>query len=134
MTSNDPIDAFLDGDSFAVVGASTDRMKYGNKVLRAYVQRKLMVYPVNPRAEEIEGLKAYRNLAELPTALHGVSFVTSPAVTLRMLEEACELGIQHVWMQPGAESPEAVQFGEAAGMNVIAGGPCILVRLGYRES
>lgn len=134
MNSQDPIEAFLEGNSFAVVGASTNRDKYGNKVLRSYMQNNLEVFPINPVADEVEGLKAYRGLNDLPSTVHGVSYVTPPEVTRASLDEAIKLGIKHVWMQPGAESPEAIRLAESAGMNVVAGGPCILVRLGYRES
>ena len=60
------IDAFLGATSFAVVGASTDRSKYGNKVLRCYVQHHRKVFPVNPKAPEVEGLRAYPSLSALP--------------------------------------------------------------------
>ncbi|MFK7789564.1 MAG: CoA-binding protein, partial [Phycisphaeraceae bacterium] len=70
------VDAFLNGEPFAVIGASTNREKYGNKVLRVYQQNNKPVYPINPRAEEIEGLKAYPDLASLPELPHGISIIT----------------------------------------------------------
>ena len=127
------IRAFLDGPAFAVVGASRDRAKYGNKVLRAYLQNGLKVFPVNPRETEIEGLVAYPGLASLPEPVHGVSIVTPPAVSEKVVDQVAAAGIRHVWMQPGAESPEALRRAEALGLEVIAGGPCALVALGYRE-
>ncbi len=133
MALDTKIKAFLDGTPFAVVGASTDRSKYGNKVLRVYQQNGLAVYPVNPRAEEVEGLACFPDLASLPEAVHGVSIITPPSVTERVVEEAEAAGIRHLWMQPGAESDRAVERAEGAGLNVIAGGPCILVVLRYRE-
>ena len=127
------IESFLAGSPFAVVGASTDRSKYGNKVLRCYVQNGRTAFPVNPTMTEVEGLKAYANLKALPEPVHGISIITPPRVTERVIEEAGELGINHVWMQPGAESAKAVQRAEELGMSVIAGGACVLVVLGYRE-
>lgn len=127
------IESFLAGSAFAVVGASTDRSKYGNKVLRCYVQNGRTAFPVNPTMTEVEGLKAYANLKALPEPVHGISIITPPRVTERVIEEAGELGIKHVWMQPGAESAKAVQRAEELGMSVIAGGACVLVVLGYRE-
>ena len=127
------IDAFLSGGPFAVVGASTNREKYGNKVLRVYLQNNRSVYPINPRAEEIEGLKAYPDLASLPEVPHGVSIITPPAITEQIVEEAVSLGIKHLWMQPGAESAKAVSYARKNGVNVVAGGACVLVALGYRE-
>jgi predicted CoA-binding protein len=133
VKSVSPIQRFLDGKPHAVVGASRDRTKYGNKVLRAYLQNERVVYPVNPTADEVEGLKAYASLAELPEAVHGLSIITPPRVTESVIEEAVRLGIQHVWMQPGAESDAAIKLAEQSGMNLIAGGSCVLVALGYRE-
>lgn len=131
--SDTSIQEFLAGDDFAVVGASQNRNKYGNKVLRAYLQNNRTAYPINPVADEIEGLPVYRDLASLPQPPHGVSIITPPAVTERVVEEAIGLGIRHIWMQPGAESERAVSRAEAAGVNVIHSGPCVLVVLRYRE-
>jgi hypothetical protein len=56
--------------------------------LRAYQQRGLPVYPVNPNETEVEGLKCYPDLASLPEPVHGVSIVTPPAVTEQIVEQA----------------------------------------------
>lgn len=133
-TSHDKIQAYLANTRFAVVGASQDREKYGNKVLRAYVQNDFPVVPINPTATEVEGLKAYRDLASVPGTIDAVSIITPPAITERVVEEAIARGIRHIWMQPGAESQKAIMVAEASGANVIASGPCILVSLRYRES
>ncbi len=132
MSSQEQIKAFLSGKRFAVVGASQDRSKYGNKVLRVYKQNDLDVVPVNPTADEIEGLTAYRDLASIPGAIDGISIVTPPRATETVVAQALALGIKNIWMQPGAESPEAIDLAKHAGANVIAGGPCILVALQYR--
>lgn len=133
MTIGQKIASFLAGAPHAVVGASTNRTKYGNRVLRVYIQTGRLVHPVNPKAAEVEGLKAYPDLRSLPEAVHGISVITPPAVTEKVVEEAAELGIKHVWMQPGAESDAAVARAEQAGINVIADGSCILVVLGFHE-
>lgn len=127
------IDAFLNGSPFAVIGASTNRDKYGNKVLRVYQQNNKPVYPINPRAEEIEGLKAYPDLASLPEKPHGISIITPPAVTEQVVKQAVELGIEHIWMQPGAESEQAIDYAQKNDVNVIANGACALVVMGYTE-
>ena len=131
--SSDTIRDFLSGGPFAVVGASTDRSKYGNKVLRSYMQSDLEAHPVHPREEEIEGLRAYPDLGSLPEVPHGITVVTPPSVTEAVVEEAAQVGVKHVWMQPGAESDEAIARAAELGLGVIAGGPCLLVVLGFRE-
>lgn len=137
---SEPIEDFLDGALFAVVGASSNRDKYGNKVLRSYQQAGLEAYPIHPVEKEVEGKECFPNLtvlskhlAEKSQELHGVSIITPPTVTEKVIEEIIELGIQHVWMQPGAESQSAIARAQEAGVNVIADGPCILVKLRYRE-
>jgi len=127
------IDAFLAGEPHAVVGASNDRSKYGNKVLRAYQQNNRPAFPVHPKETEVEGVPAYKDLASLPEPVHGVSIITPYPVTEKVVEQAGQLGIKHIWMQPGAESEKAIARAEELGISVIAGGPCLLVVLGYRE-
>ena len=133
MTSQDAIKTFLSAGRVAVVGASQDRSKYGNKVLRAYLQNDIEAVPVNPTAKEVEGLVAYADLASVPGTISAVSIITPPPVTEKVVQNAIDLGIKHIWMQPGAESRRAIQMAEAAGVNVIASGPCVLVALRYRE-
>jgi predicted CoA-binding protein len=133
MSITDRIQSFLASGPFAVVGASTDRSKYGNKVLRCYVQHGKEVYPINPKAPEVEGLKAYPSLAALPVKVQAISVITPPAATEQVVREAAAAGVTHIWMQPGAESNEAIRAAESLGMSVIAGGPCLLVVMGYHE-
>jgi uncharacterized protein len=72
-------------------------------------------------------------LAALPETVHGVSIVTPPHVTQQIVAQAVGLGIRHLWMQPGAESDRAIELARQSSMNVIWGGPCILVTLGFQE-
>jgi predicted CoA-binding protein len=125
--------SFLAEKRFAVVGASPDRAKYGNKVLRCYLQHGRDAVPVHPKEPEVEGRTAYPSLTAIPGGVGAVSVITPPAVTEKVVEEAGRLGVRHVWMQPGAESDAAVRRARELGMNVIAGGPCVLVVLGFRE-
>ena len=128
------IQNFLSGSAFAVVGASSDRNKYGNKILRCYLQHGRQAIPVNPKQSEIEGEPCFEMLSDVCTMVHGVSIITPPEVTNQVIEEIIELGIEHVWMQPGAESPWAIARAKEAGINCIAGGACLLVVLGYKDN
>lgn len=125
-------EAFLAGGSFAVVGASRDRAKYGNRVLRAYQAHGLKAFPVNPGETEVEGVRAVPDLAHLPERVHGVSIITPPHVTEGVVDEALELGYRLLWLQPGAESAPAVERARRAGARVLAYGPCVLVSLAAR--
>lgn len=126
---HDPVAEFLAGTCYAVVGASRDRAKFGNRVLRAYLAHGREAIPVHPTEAVIEGQPCAASLARLPRPVHGVSIVTPPPVTLRVVEEALALGVRRLWMQPGAEHPEAVARARAAGALVLAYGPCLLVEI-----
>lgn len=126
---NDLIQRFFESDAFAVVGASNDRSKFGNKVLRAYLDAGRTAYPVHPSEDEVEGLEAHVSLADLPKSVAAVSIITPPKVTETIVSQAAESGAKYVWMQPGAESDAAIERAEELGLEVIAGGPCVLVEL-----
>jgi len=124
---------FLACTRFAVVGASNDLQKYGAKVFRCYLQHDRDVIPVHPREATIQGHATAPSLRELPHPVDAVSVITPPAVTEQVVEDAIAAGVRFVWMQPGAESDAAIAAARDAGLRVIAGGPCLLVVMGYRE-
>lgn len=130
-TEGEKIKQFLAAPLFAVAGASSNKNKYGNKVLRCYLQNGRRAVPLNPREGEVEGLISYASLKELPEPVESVSIITPPAVTEEIVEDAIKTGVKHIWMQPGAESRKAIERAESAGINVIHGGACVLVVLGY---
>jgi len=120
---------FLSGQVFAVVGASRDRSKFGNRVLRAYLAHGRRALPVNPREPEVEGLVCVADLAALGEPVDGVSIITPPEVTAGVVEQALALGMRRLWLQPGAEHEGAIEKARAAGALVLAYGPCVLVEL-----
>jgi predicted CoA-binding protein len=124
---------FFESDSYGVVGASSNREKYGNKVLRCYMQHKLQVIPVNPNEKTVEGLNCIASVAELSENTKSISIITPPKITERVVEQAIAKGVQNIWMQPGAESPLAIELCQKSNINVIGDGSCILVVLGYSE-
>lgn len=134
MHISDRIEQFLSTSAFAVAGASTNRDKYGNKVLRCYLQHDLRVVPVNPHASSVEGVASVTRVADLPEDIQSLSIITPPDITEQVVEQAIAKGIRHIWMQPGAQSARAVARCEEAGINLIADGSCLLVVLGYHES
>lgn len=133
MEMTEKIKLFLAAEKFAVVGASADRSKYGNKVLRCYLMNGRVAIPVNPREKVIEGVAAVPSVEELPDDVNSISVITPPHITETVVAAAVAKGIKNIWMQPGAESKAAVQTCIEHGINVIADGSCILVVLGYRE-
>jgi predicted CoA-binding protein len=133
---NEAIDTMLAARTFAVVGASTNPEKYGNIIYHDLKQHGKTTYPINPRATEIDGDTCYPSLAVLPEVPEVVVAVVHPAVTEALVSEVATAGIKNLWIQPGAESDAAIEKGLALGLNVVAGGPCIMVLLrtkGYRN-
>jgi len=133
MTIQEQIDRFLSAEAFGVAGASANRSKYGNKVLRCYLQHGRKAVPVNPNEPEIEGVACVKAIADLPPEVKSLSMITPPAVTEQLVPLAIAHGIENIWMQPGAGSPSAVALCREKGINVIADGSCLLVVLGYHE-
>lgn len=132
MDSQPGIREFLACQFFAVVGASTDTSKYGNKVFRMYQQHGFVVVPVNPNAKTVEGQACFARLSDIPQPPDAISIITPPSVTESIVEQAIAMGVGHIWMQPGAESSVAINNCEAAGINLIHSGPCILIEVGLR--
>ncbi|HZN37536.1 MAG TPA: CoA-binding protein [Planctomycetota bacterium] len=124
---------FLAVGAFAVVGASADRDKYGNKVLRCYLQHGLPVVAVNPKLETVEGVRCHASLAAVPGPARAVSVIAPPAAAAAIVADALLAGVKHLWFQPGAEDAAAVEAARKAGIEVIAFGPCVLVVLGFRD-
>lgn len=133
MTRPPEIERFLAVGRFAVVGASSDRAKYGNKVLRCYLQHGLPVVGVHPKLTEVEGAPCFARLQDAPGAPRAVSIVAPPAAAPAIVADAIAAGCGHLWFQPGAEQADAIATARAAGLDVIAGGPCVLVALGFRD-
>lgn len=133
MNTAQAIQQFLSAAAFGVAGASTHREKYGNKVLRCYLQNHKKVYPINPRESIIEGVTCVASVADLPKEVQSLSIITPPSVTEKIVEQAIAKGIKNIWMQPGAESAIAVANCQKNNINVIADGSCLLVTLHFRE-
>lgn len=105
---------------WAVVGASTNPAKWGNRLYTALKASGYRVYPVNPRAVMIDGDRCYPSLAALPETPGVVNVVVPPAIGLTIAEEAAAAGIPRIWFQPGAESPENIARARALGLKTVA--------------
>ena len=125
---NEAISAILGAKTFAVVGASPRTEKYGYKVWRMLRDYGKTAYPINPAAPEIDGEKVYTRIDILPETPEAVIAIVPAQVTETLPEQLEASGIKYLWLQPGAESPKAVADAEAKGIQVVHGGPCILVQ------
>jgi len=118
--------------SVAIIGASKDRSKYGNKAVRAFLQQGYKVYPVNLKETEIEGLPVFSSIGEVPERLDTVSVYVPPQVLLGLLPDIAAKGCDELWLNPGAESDEVLAEAERLGLNVIQA--CSIVGVGVSPS
>ena len=113
----------------AIVGASADRRKFGNKAVRAFAAQGYQVFPIHPTAGEIEGLRAYPSVAAVPVErLDRVSLYLPPAVGLQVLDDIAQKPVGELWVNPGAESDELFAKAERLGLNTIFA--CSIVGVG----
>jgi uncharacterized protein len=118
--------------SVAIIGASNDRTKFGNKAVRAFQQQGYTVYPVNPNESKIEGLTAYQSIRDVPIRPQMISVYVPPPVLLRLLPDIAAKGCDELWLNPGTESDEALAELERLGLNVVRA--CSIVGVGVSPS
>ncbi|MFA7237852.1 MAG: CoA-binding protein [Phycisphaeraceae bacterium] len=105
-----------------VIGASTNREKFGNKAVRAYLSQGHVVLPVNPRADRIEGLRCYADAASVPGdgPIDRASMYLPPALGLEAVEQLAARGdVKELWLNPGSESPALVARAKELGLTVV---------------
>lgn len=101
----------------AIIGASTDRSKFGNKAVRAFKQQGYTVVPINPRAVEVEGEKAYASVLDYPGTIDEASVYLPGDLGLPVMDELAQKQIPVVWLNPGADEPQVVTRARALGLN-----------------
>jgi uncharacterized protein len=116
----------------AVIGASNDRRKFGNKAVRAFRERGYTVLPINPNETEVEGLPAFASLRDVPGPVDMVSFYVPPDVGLTVMPDVAAKGVRDVWLNPGSESAALIARARALGVEPIVA--CSLVGLGSHSS
>src|SRR5262245_13140293 len=115
--------------TIAVVGASNDRRKYGNRAVRAYARQGWDVYPVNPHETAIEGRPVHRSVSAIPTPqLDRVSLYVPPHVGIQLIDEIARRPPRELWLNPGADGPELIARAEALGLSVVVA--CSIVDIG----
>jgi predicted CoA-binding protein len=105
--------------SVVVIGASADRRKFGNKAVRAFVKRGYRVIPVNPHESEVEGLKAFASVTDVPGNVDLATLYVPPSVGRTVLEDVARKGIREVWLNPGAHNPDLVERARALGLTPV---------------
>ena len=112
----------------AVIGASSDRSKFGNRAVRAFRQQGYTVVPINPHETEVEGLKSYASVLDYPGAIDMASIYVPSNIGEQVIGEIAQKGIAEVWLNPGAESDELIARAEALHIQPIVA--CSIVAIG----
>ena len=119
---------------WAVVGVSANPHKFGYRVFRDLRQAGYRVYGVNPRVQEVDGETIYPSLESLPERPEVVDLVVPPAVTEQIVQECARLGLERVWMQPGAESEAAIEYCRRHGIQVVHDACAMVEKLHWPEA
>ena len=112
----------------AVIGASNNRSKFGNRALRAYRLQGYTVVPINPHEAEVEGLKTYASVLDVPDAIDMASFYVPPDIGEQVIVDVAQKGIPEVWLNPGAESDALIARARALNIQPIVA--CSIVAIG----
>jgi uncharacterized protein len=112
----------------AVIGASSNRSKFGNKALRAFERQGYTVFPVNPNEPEVEGHKTYASVLDVPGTLDMATVYVPTAAGVRVMEELAKKGVGEVWLNPGADGDEVVERARALGLKTIQS--CSIIGIG----
>ena len=115
----DLVKDFFKKKYFAIAGSFKNESKYAYRILKVLKNKGYVVYPVNPKIKEVEGLKCYVSVKDIPGKIDVVDIVTPPEITEKIVKECKEKGIKRVWMQPGAESEIAIKFCKDNNIDVI---------------
>jgi predicted CoA-binding protein len=116
----------------AVIGASSDRSKFGNKALRAFRTQGYKVIPINPTEQEVEGERAYVSVLDYEGDIDEATFYVNPRVGERVLDEVAQKKIATVWLNPGADGANVVARAKALGLNAIRA--CSIIAIGDSPS
>jgi hypothetical protein len=112
----------------AVIGASSDRHKYGNKALRAFANQGFTVLAINPNEEMVEGYRTYGSVLDVPGAIDMATVYVPPDVGVKVIDEIARKGIPEVWLNPGADGDEVVRRARDLGVKTIQA--CSIIGIG----
>jgi predicted CoA-binding protein len=112
----------------AVIGASSNRDKFGNKALRAFAQRGYTVIPINPTETEVEGHQAYRSVLDVPGGIDLATIYVPAPIGMRVMDDLAQKGIPEVWLNPGADDRLVVDRARSLGLKTVQ--HCSIIAIG----
>jgi hypothetical protein len=114
----------------AIIGASNDRNKYGNKALRAFANQGYTVFPINPHEQEVEGHHAYASVLDVPGEIDMATVYVPPRIGAGLMEELARKGVPEIWLNPGADGDEVLARARALGLKTVQA--CSIMGIGER--
>jgi predicted CoA-binding protein len=112
----------------AIIGASSNRRKFGNKALRAFAHRGFRVIPINPNETEVEGHRTYATVLDVPGPIDMATVYVPASQGMRVMEDLAKKGIAQIWLNPGADEPEVVAKARALGLRPMLA--CSIIAIG----
>lgn len=100
----------------AVIGASSDRRKFGNKAVRAFRAQGYTVVPINPNEKEIEGERAYASVLDYPGHIDEATVYVRPDIGLQVMSDIARKGIRTLWLNPGADGAAVIARAHELGL------------------
>jgi uncharacterized protein len=119
MITLNQIQDFLAPRKMAMAGVSRNPKKFGGAIFKELKEKGFELYPINPNAEEIQGVKCYKSVEELPADVEHLLIVTPKYETELVARSAVKIGIKMVWIQQQSDTEEAVKTIEEAGIPLI---------------
>jgi hypothetical protein len=114
--------------TIAILGASNDRNKFGNKAVRAYIKAGWSVFPVNLNEEVIEGLTVYKSMLDIPEQIELASFYLRPIVGEKVVDDVIKKGVKKVFLNPGSESEDIIKKLKDSGIEIVQA--CSIIAIG----
>jgi predicted CoA-binding protein len=115
--------------SVAILGASSNRAKFGNKAVRAFQRAGWRVHPVNPRESAVEGIATFASVEDLPERVDVLSIYLPPAVAIGLVDDIADAQPHAIWLNPGADASEVVAALEREALAVSR--QCSITALGF---
>jgi predicted CoA-binding protein len=126
MTTKSQIDQFLSTGPMAMAGVSRNPKKFGRIAFEELTKRGLQIYPVNPNLDELNGVKCYHSVSELPADTKALIIMTRKDQTAGVVREALDKGITNLWIQQSSDTPEALALLKNRDINAVTK-QCILM-------
>lgn len=114
---------------WALIGATPDESKFGYKILMLLKEKGYIVYGINPKYDEINGVKIYHSLNELPEKVDAVNVIVNPSIALNVIDDIVKCEIENVWFQPGSYNPQVLNKSKNNELNMVFH-ECLYVELG----